>query len=261
MAVGGSVERVRLAARTAGDHLGTATAALAHWRDPREQLLRRRRAARAATAGLGGFAGLLGTGSVALAIGQASVVPLAGGGLAALVLVPTAVVGLRWRRLAGTPLPDPALVPVRRPGRDSAAYPALGRLTLAERSLAELLDLLGRDPAVPSGEIEQARAAARVAAAALRREAADLAVLERARDSSPAAGAELVGVVSSALARLEAGVGAHDGLVASAARAVSSLSGPGRGAQDLTAAVDRVDALTAALVELADLHASHPTRK
>lgn len=249
-------ERAQAAAVDVGGHLGTAATVLARWNDPRERLIRRRKAATAATVVLAGTTGVLGAVTVGLAVSPITDWLVAGsGGLTALVAVPTVVAGLRRRTLHRTPLPEPRLVTARRPGRGSLAHEPLQRLIRAERSLAELLGLLERDPAVPTGEVEQARVAARAAADALRREAGDLSALERARDTSPAAAAELGEVVAAAVLRLEYGVQAHDGLVAAAARAVAAGSGPERHSESLTAAVDRVDALTAALTELAGLHA------
>ena len=251
-------ERAQAVATDAGGHLGTAAAALSRWSDPRERLVRRRRAARAATLGLTGTTGVLGVTTVGLAVSPLSEwLVVGGGGLTALVAVPTVAVALRLRRLRRTPLPAARPAPVRRPGRGSLAHAPLQRLAQGERSLSELLGLLQRDPAVPVSEVDEARAAARAAVDALRREADDLAALERARDTSPAAAAELGDVVGAAVDRLENGVRDYDGLVASAARAVAVGVGPQRHAESITAAVDRVDALTSALTELAGLHAAH----
>jgi hypothetical protein len=250
-------ERAQAAAAEVGGRLDAASTSLARWNDPREKQIRRRRAATAVTAALTGTTSVLGVTTVGLAVSPMTEwVVVGSGGLTALVAVPTVAAAVRWRRLRRAPLPDPRPARVRRPGRDSLAHEPVVRLTHAERSLSELLGLLQRDPAVPGGEVEEARTAARAAVDALRREADDLGALERARDTSPAAAAELDVVVGAALVRLESGVRAYDGLVASAARAVAAGSGPERHSESITAAVDRVDALTAALTELAGLHAA-----
>ena len=248
-------ERAQAAMTGVGQHLGSAASALARWGDPREKLLRRRKAARAATVGLTGTSGVLAAATVGLAVSPITDWVVAGSaGLTALVALPTVAAALHLRSLRRTPLPA-ARAPLRRPGRSSLAHEPLQQLGRAERSLAELLGLLERDPAVPTSEVDEARVAAGAAVAALRRAADELVALERARDMSPAAAAELGDVVGAAVDRLADGVRAHEGLVASAARAVAAGSRPERHSESLTAAADRVDALTAALTELAALHA------
>lgn len=249
-------ERAQAAMTGVGRHLGTAASALARWGDPREKLLRRRKAARAATVGLTGTSGVLAAATVGLAVSPVTEWVVAGSaGLTALVTVPTLAAALHLRSLRRTPLPAARRAPLRRPGRSSLAHEPLQQLGRAERSLAELLSLLERDPAVPADEVDEARVAAGAAVAALRRAADDLAALERAQDMSPAAAAELGGVVGAAVDRLANGVLAYEGLVASAARAVAAGSRPEQHSKSMTAAADRVDALTAALTELAGLHA------
>ena len=249
-------ERAQAAMTGVGRHLGTAASALARWGEPREKLLRRRKVARAATAGLTGTTGALAAATVGLAVSPITEWVVAGSaGLTALVALPTVAAALHLRSLRRTPLPAARRAPLRRPGRSSLAHEPLLQLGRAERSLAELLGLLERDPAVPTGEVDEARVAAGAAVAALRREAEDLVALERARDVSPAAAAELGDVVGASVDRLADGVRAHEGLVASAARAVAAGSRPERHSESITAAADRVDALTAALTELAALHA------
>lgn len=228
------------------------TSAVARWNDPRERALRRRSAARRVSIGLGATTSTLGVGTAGLAVAEApGLLVVGGGGLTALVAAPM-VAALVWlRALRRTPLPPSRLAPVAHPPRGSVALEPVLRLDASEHGLQELLGLLERDPAVPTSEVDEARAAAQQAAAALRTGAADLAALERARDSSAAAAAELGPLVASGVARLDAGVAQYDGLVASAARAVAAGSGPARHGESLTAAVDRVDALTDALIELA----------
>jgi len=249
-------ERAQTVAAGLGGQVSSAAAVLSRWSDPRERVLRRRHTARAVSVGLGGSTGVLGVATAGLAASDAYAwMVLGGGGLTALVAVPAVGALLRLRRLQRTPLPEPRPASVARPPRGSVAYEPLRGLTAGEQSLSELLGLLQRDPTVPTAEVDEARVAARAAASALRREAADLAALERARDTSPAAAAELGPVVDAGVIRLERGVHDFDGLVAAAARAVAAGSGPAAHEQSLTAAVDRIDALTAALTELAGLHA------
>ncbi|GAB2937806.1 hypothetical protein GCM10027047_38010 [Rhodococcus aerolatus] len=225
------------------------------WTDPRARLLRRRRAAGAATAGLGGTAGLSAAGTASLAaVGASEWLVVPGVGVTAVLVVPTVAVALRLRRLRATPLPPERTRPRPLPGPGSPLRAPLQRLGTAEASLGELLGVLGRDPSVPPAEVDEARDAARLAAGRLRTEAGDLEALVRARDSSPVAARELRGVVDGALARVDAGVGAFEQLVAAAARAVAARSTPGPDG-DLVAAVDRVDALTAALGEIAAIPA------
>jgi hypothetical protein len=234
-------------------------AAVSRWTDPRRRLLRRRRAARRAAVGLGSATGVLTVGTVALASTDANALLTAGSaGMTAMVAVPTVAVALRLRRLVRLPLPAPRPQVVLPPAGSAARGP-LRRLAAAESSLQELVGLLAGDVFVPSSEVQEAAAAAASAAAALRREAAELGALERARDSSALASAELASVVREAAARLSAGVGEYEMVVAAAARALATASSTGHAHDSgLGDAVDRIDALTAALSELAGLH--KPTR-
>lgn len=231
-------------------------AALNWFADPRAKLLRRRRTARVATAGLTGTAGMSGAGTLGLAaVGASEWLVVPGVGVTALFAAPAVAMALRVRRLHRIPLP-----PARRrwtslPAPGSPARAPMRRLDRAESSVAELLRVLGHDPSVPPGEIAEADAAAELAAARLRAEAADLTALARARDSSPVAAQELAGVLHAAERRLEEGVEGYERLVAAAARAVAARSTGPTTDGDLLAATDRVDALTAALQELAALHA------
>lgn len=248
-------ERTQTAAVEVGAHLGSVAAGVWRWTDPRARALRARRSARMAGVVLGGGTGALGVSTAGMAVAGAGQWMVLGGGAMTTVAAGSAVaVTLRWLRLKRTPLPSARVVAPRRPGRGSAAHEPLLRLDAAERSVSELLGLLGRDPAVPPAEVEEARTAARAAAAALRSQAADVAALERARECGPAAAVELEPVVAAALDRLRGGVHSYHGLVAAAARAVAAGSGSDGHSEPLIAAVDRVDALTAALTELAGLH-------
>jgi len=252
-------ERTQAAAVEVGAHLGSVAAGVWRWTDPRARALRARRTARMASVVLGGSTGALGVSTAGMAVaGAGQWVVLGGGGMTTVAAGSAVAAAVRWRRLRRTPLPSARLVAPRRPGRGSAAHEPLRRLDAAEQSVTELLALLGRDPAVPPAEVGEARTAARAAAAALRSAAGDVAALERARDSGPAAAAELEPVVAAALDRLCRGVHSYDGLVAAAARAVAAGSGSDGHSEPLIAAVDRVDALTAALTELAGLHTGRP---
>lgn len=231
-------------------------AAVSRWTDPRRRLLRKRRAARRAAVGLGSATGVLTVGTVALASTDANALLTAGSaGMTAMVAVPTVAVALRLRRLVRLPLSAARPHVVVLPPAGSAARGPLRRLAAAESSLHELVGLLAGDAFVPSSEVQEAALAAASAAAALRREAAELGALERARDSSALASAELASVVREAAARLSAGVGEYEMVVAAAARALATASSTGHAHDSgLGDAVDRIDALTAALSELAGLH-------
>lgn len=239
-----------MVARGASTAVGSAAEAVSRWTDPRARLLRQRRAAALASTGLGGATGALGATTVSLALaGVPDVLWISGGGLTALVAVPTTAALLRLRRLRRVPLP-PSRSAVRDPARSSLAYSPLRELGRSELSLDEVLSLLAREPGVPESEVTEARQAASAATATLRREVADLTALERARDSSVAAAGELAPLIDAAAGRLRRGVAEHEALVASAARALAA--GRGAHAHDgLCDATERLDALTAALAELA----------
>ena len=80
--------------------------------DPRARLLRRRRAAAGATAGLAGTAGLSGAGTITLAaVGASEWLWVPGVGLTAVLAVPAAAVALKLRRLRAAPLPPPRYRP------------------------------------------------------------------------------------------------------------------------------------------------------
>lgn len=242
---------VRVVARSASSAVGSAAQAVSRWTDPRARLLRRRRAAALASTGLGGATGALGIATVGSAVaGVPDVLWISGGGLTALVAVPTAAAVVRLRRLRRAPLPPPRSA-LRGPARSSLAYSPLRELASSELSLVEVLSMLAREPGVPESEVIEARRVATAATSTLRQEAADLTALERARDSSSAAAGELAPLIEAAAGRLQRGVAEHEALVASAARALAA----GRGVQardGLSDATERVDALTAALTELAE---------
>ncbi|WP_127782405.1 hypothetical protein [Rhodococcus sp. X156] len=229
--------------------------AVTRWQDPRRRALRKRRAATASTVGFGSATGAFTAGTAGLAVFDApSLVVAAGCGLAAAAAVPTTAFAVRLRRLRRLPLPPGRSVDPRLP-RASAALAPLRGLAAAESSLHNLFGLLEADAAVPPGEVQEARASAASAAAVLRHEAGALGALERARDSSPVAATELEPVVGEAVRRLQAGVAEYEQVVAAAARAVATTSRhTDHHRPALTETAERIDALTAALDELAGLH-------
>lgn len=234
--------------------------AVTRWQDPRNRALRKRRAAAASTVSLGTVTGAFTAGTAGLAVFDApSLVVAAGCGLTAAAAVPTTAFAVRLRRLRRLPLPPGRSVDPRLP-RSSAALAPLRTLAAAESSLHNLFGLLEADAAVPPAEVHQARSSAAAAAAVLRREAGAIGALERARDSSPVAAAELEPVVGEAVQRLRAGVAEYEQVVAAAARAVATTSRHSDHRRPaLAETADRIDALTAALDELAGLHTADRT--
>lgn len=232
---------------------GVVSGAVNRWTDPRERALRRIRAARATGVGLGAGAATLGMTTGAMVVSEAPELLVASGaGLTALVAVPAVAAVLRLRSLRRRPLPAGRAVAAPLPARGAAARRPMEDLRTCEASLHELLGLLADDPSVPPAEVDQARTAAHAAAIALRTEAAELGALERARDSSAAAVGELTPVISARVERLEGGVRDYGALVAATGRAVAAASGGvARDAAAATEALDRMDALSAALTELA----------
>ncbi len=229
-------------------------AAVARWSDPRQRLLRKRRAARRATIGLGSATGALTAATVGLGAADVNALLVAGsGGVTALVAAPTVAAALRLRRLLRTPLPAERL-PLLPSG--SVAREPLRRLAAVEASLQELVGLLERAASVPNAEVWEVSRAARLAGTVLRQEAAELAALQRARDSSAVAARELSEVVQEVATRLDAGVREYELLVAAAARTLATAftAGP-RHDDGLSDAVDRIEALTSALSELGGLPA------
>jgi len=228
-------------------------AAMSRWGDPRRRLLRKRRAALHTTLALGSVTSAFTAGTVGLAVlGAPSLLVAAGCGVTALASTPTAGAVMRLRRLHKLPLPAERTIRASLPPRSSAGHASLRRLGTAESSLRELVRLLDAHVAVPSGEVQGVAVAAAFAAGVLRSEATDLLALERARDSSVFAAAELLPVVRQAAARLDTGVGEYERVVAAAARAVATTSSTqavhGQVLQDT---IDRIDGLTQALAELA----------
>lgn len=230
-------------------------AAMSRWGDPRRRLLRQRRAALHTTVALGSVSGAFTTGTVGLAVLDApSLLIAAGCGLTALVATPTVGAAVRLRRLHKRPLPPERINRAGLPPRRSATHAPLRRLGVAEISLRELVSVLDANVVVPSGEVHEVGTAAAAAAVVLRRQATDLLALERARDTSALAAAELQPVLNQLAAQLEDGVHEYERVVAAAARAVAISSTRGAHAQTLQDTVERIDGLTQALAELAGMH-------
>lgn len=137
---------------------------------------------------------------------------------AALTALATASAGRRLWRLERTPraLPVAAAIPV--PPPSSAAHEPISRLTAREHALAELVSLLGSSAREPWSE-------ASAAAAALRRLADQLMVLESARGGvPPEAGPGLDAALAVLRLRLAEGVSAYDLVVAAAIDAVAATT-------------------------------------
>ncbi|GAA1224566.1 hypothetical protein GCM10009676_02700 [Prauserella halophila] len=161
---------------------------------------------------------------------------------------------LRRLRRAEPPPPDPAST---LPSAGSAAREPMEKLADSEQTLTDLLDQLAAPQhGAPSGaagfDVEDARATATDASAALRGLAARLESIERARDAAPAR--ERGGLDSAVTAlreQLDEGLEGYGTLVAAAGRAVAASSDGATPAKDaLTDATDRLAGLAVALREL-----------
>lgn len=164
--------------------------------------------------------------------------------------------GTKLRRLGRVepPRPDPATT---LPPASSAARLPMEKLVDSERTLTDLLDQLAAPPTgAPSGatgfDVEDARATAMDASAALRGLAARLESIERARDAAPARErAGLDSAVAALREQLDEGIEGYGTLVAAAGRAVAASSDGATPATDaLTDATDRLAGLAVALREL-----------
>ncbi|HVK22346.1 MAG TPA: hypothetical protein VM677_13395 [Actinokineospora sp.] len=226
---------------------------IAEWRDPRAKVLRQRRRAQRKTR-LWTVTSVT-TGGGAVVVETAVADPGAGGG----VLIVAAVVstfmavtaGLASRRLHKEPLPDPIRVPKPLPARGSAAREPMRRLDEAEDALHELLTQLSRGAMVPADSVTQARTTGDEAATALRRLAAQLHAVERARDNAPVGERQALSAGIERLRyQLDEGLDGYGRLVAAAghALAASSPSGP---RTELADATDHLAALAYALRDLA----------
>lgn len=164
--------------------------------------------------------------------------------------------GAKMRRLkrVDPPRPDPASI---LPPTGSAARAPMEKLARSERTLTDLLDQLARPQhGAPSGangfDVEDARATAIDATAALRGLAARLESIERARDAAPARERDgLDSAVTTLRGQLEEGIEGYGTLVAAAGRAVAASSdGAAPAKEALTDATDRLAGLAVALREL-----------
>jgi hypothetical protein len=166
--------------------------------------------------------------------------------------------GLRMRRLgreraalgpAGSVGPVPSrLAPL--PPKGSLARQPMQRLADAENTLAELLVQIARGGAIPADSVEHTRRTGADAALVLRRVAAQLHAVERARDHAPPLERGPLADATRALrAQLDEGVDGYGSLVAAAGRvlAASTLTDP---THDLTEATDHLAGLALALREL-----------
>lgn len=136
------------------------------------------------------------------------------------------------------------------PPKSSLARAPIERLTEAESTLAELLTQISRGASVPAESVEHTRRTGAEAALILRRVAAQLHAVERARDHAPPLErAPLAEAVHQLRTQLDEGVDAYGSLLAAAGRvlAASSLGAP---TQDLTNATDHLAGLALALRDL-----------
>jgi hypothetical protein len=136
------------------------------------------------------------------------------------------------------------------PPKGSLAREPIERLAAGESTLAELLAQITRGGSVPAESVEHTRRTGADAARVLRRVAAQLHAVERARDHSPPLeGGPLADAVRALRVQLDEGVDGYGSLVAAAGRvlAASSMSTPN---QDLTEATDHLAGLAVALREL-----------
>jgi hypothetical protein len=167
--------------------------------------------------------------------------------------------GMKMRRLSearaalgpGSESLPVAAVPVSAlPPKSSLAREPMERLAAGESTLAELLAQITRGGSVPVESVEHTRRTGAEAARVLRRVAAQLHAVERARDHSPPLerGA-LADAVRALRVQLDEGVDGYGSLVAAAGRvlAASSMGTPN---QDLTEATDHLAGLAVALREL-----------
>ncbi|MEV0049988.1 hypothetical protein AB0H34_05780 [Saccharopolyspora shandongensis] len=234
----------------------------ASWRDPRARLLRQRKRAKRAAAGSAASAGVFGAGAAASAslpemwgalgaevgsfLQYTSTVGL--GGLAVISGLGAVKVGLKYRRLMRTPLPEPQPEPAALPPQGSAARVPMQRLRDAEQSLRHALTQL--TSAGAGSAAADARATADIAAAELRRVAERIVAVEAAIPHAPEAQKPaLQADVQRLREELDEGLDGYGGLVAAAGRAVAASGAPEQKylMQDAT---DRLAGLAAGLREI-----------
>jgi hypothetical protein len=165
--------------------------------------------------------------------------------------------GLRMRRISreqralalAAPVPGLA-APAALPPKSSQAREPMERLAKAEGTLAELLNQIAHGGSVPLDSVEHTRGTGADAALVLRRVAAQLHAVERARDHAPPLErGPLAEAVRRLRTQLDEGVDGYGSLVAAAGRvlAASTLGEPKR---DLTEATEHLAGLALALSDL-----------
>ncbi|WP_187776238.1 phage shock envelope stress response protein PspM [Antrihabitans cavernicola] len=231
--------------------------AVAHWAQPRERELRKRRRARRRSIRYSAATGVTAVGTAGLVAVAAPVWAIvATGGGAAVLVVPAALAIRKYRRLRSKPLPEPVARKRAVPPLLSSARAPMLRLVRAERSLHELLAVIARSSPVPDDELAETDETARSAAAALHALAADIVAMERAGRSAGAVAADLDAAVAAAVAQLESGVSEYEELLAAAARMTVPVAAAPRSAieaasMEMRYAADRLDGWAEGLAELA----------
>ncbi|MEV0704506.1 hypothetical protein AB0I53_42225 [Saccharopolyspora sp. NPDC050389] len=233
----------------------------ANWRDPRARLLRQRKRAKRTAVGSAASAGVFGAGAAAsatlpgmwAALGDMGwflqdVSTLGLGGIAVVSGVGAVNVGLKYRRLMKTPLPEPQPEPAALPSQGSAAREPMQRLRDAEQSLHRALAQL--TSAGAGSAAADARGTADSAAAELRRVAERLVAVEAAIPHAPEAQKPALRAdVQRLREELDEGLDGYGGLVAAAGRAVAA-SGASEQKYLMQDATDRLAGLAAGLREL-----------
>lgn len=217
------------------------------WNDPRRRAERKIRRARFRASLFGTASGSMGVATATVAATSAPDWLIVGGtGSTILLAAPAVAAVATYRRLRRSPLPPPA--PRRRtlPPAGSAARESMHRLVAAERSLHELLGILGRSGAVAPRDVEDTAAIASAASASLDEVAQDIVAMERAAAGSRGAAAHLEASIAATALRLGEGVDQYDGLVAAAALLTSpgssgSLTALDTGRDALQFASDRLE--------------------
>ncbi|TDD49265.1 phage shock envelope stress response protein PspM [Saccharopolyspora elongata] len=233
----------------------------ANWRDPRARLLRQRKRTKRTAVGSAASAGVFGAGAVTSAslpemwaalgdmgwlLQYASTTGL--GGIAVISGVGAVKVGLKYRRLMRTPLPEPQPEPAALPSQGSEARVPMQRLRDAEQSLRHALAQL--TSAGAGSAAADARATADIAAAELRRVAERIVAVEAAIPHAPETQkAALRADVQRLREELDEGLDGYGGLVAAAGRAVAA-SGASEQKYLMQDATDRLAGLAAGLREI-----------
>ncbi|GHF76153.1 hypothetical protein FHX82_002511 [Amycolatopsis bartoniae] len=233
-----------------------ARARWARWNEPAAKLERRkRRTSRALTLWLvltllcvlyslaTGF-GLIGPGGASEALE----------GIAGVIIFGTLGVrsGLRLRQLHRVELPVSTAPPPLPDARSSARQP-MERLAECEASLSELLrQLAAPSSLVPAESVDEARATASEAAAALRALAGRIQALERACRAAPSGERKaLQSAIATLREQLDDGLEDYGALIAAAGHAVAAGGSGLRQSKDaLTDATDRLAGLAIALREV-----------